>query len=233
MFDFRGLTLKSRRSEEDTAPKSLRSDIAALLYHCGAALGRQIALTFDDGPSEWTAELLDVLGSKGAKATFFVMGSAVAGQEEVLRRLVNEGHELGNHFYSHTDSRQLSDREICREISITAELLDKIGCGRPTLVRPPYGVQPERVSRLARRLGYGPTVLWTIDPRDWCSESDEIAEAVTDQAHPGAIVLLHDGRANASPGHETRRQTVLAVEKLLVELAASGYSFVPVSKILQ
>jgi peptidoglycan/xylan/chitin deacetylase (PgdA/CDA1 family) len=82
-------------------------------------------------------------------------------------------------------------------------------------------------------LGYGPTVLWTIDPRDWCSESDEIAEAVTDQAHSGAIVLLHDGRAEASPGHQTRRQTVLAVERLLVELGASGYSFVPVSKILQ
>jgi peptidoglycan/xylan/chitin deacetylase (PgdA/CDA1 family) len=233
MFHFRGLPLKRRRGEEDPASKSLRSDSPAVLYHCGAATGRQIALTFDDGPSEWTADLLDVLESKGAKATFFVMGSAIAGREEVLRRLVAGGHELGNHFYSHTDPRQLSNREICREISITAELLDRIGCGTPTLVRPPYGVQAERVSRLAGRLGYGPTVLWTIDPRDWCSESDEIAEAVTDQAHPGAIVLLHDGRAEASPGHQTRRQTVLAVERLLVELGASGYSFVPVSKILQ
>ena len=233
MFHFQGHTLIGRRGDETTASKPLRSESAGLRYYCGTAVGQKIALTFDDGPSEWTTDLLDVLGSKGAKATFFVMGKAIAGREEILRRVVAEGHELGNHFYSHTDSRQLSDREICQELSITAELLAKIGCGSPTLVRPPYGVDIERVSRLAGRLGYGPIVLWTVDPRDWCAESDKIAEVVTDQAHPGAIVLLHDGRADASPGHETRRHTVLAVEKLVVELGASGYSFVPVSKILQ
>jgi peptidoglycan/xylan/chitin deacetylase (PgdA/CDA1 family) len=205
----------------------------APLYFSGPAAGRRIALTFDDGPAESTPDLLDVLASNRVRASFFVIGSAIEKHEAVLRRLVAEGHEVGNHLYSHKNSHQLSDEEICWEIRKTAQLIEQIGYRGPTLVRPPYGANAERVSRLAKRMGYGPTVLWTINPRDWCSHTDEIIATVLDEAHPGGIVLLHDGRADGSPGNPTRRHTVLAVGKLLIELRAQGYSFASASEVLQ
>lgn len=202
------------------------------VYHSGRGAGQRIALTFDDGPSEWTGDVLDALASAGARGTFFVMGSAIEGREAILRRLVDEGHELGNHLYSHRNSHDLDDEEVSREIARTTECLEKIGCGRPRLVRPPYGADCGRVSRLARAAGYGPVIMWSINPADWRSRAEEIVNSVVDEAHPGGIVLLHDGRAGGSVG-KSGEQTVIAVPKLLAKLAAEGYEFVTVSEILQ
>jgi peptidoglycan/xylan/chitin deacetylase (PgdA/CDA1 family) len=192
----------------------------------------RIALTFDDGPSRWTGPILDLLGEHSARASFFVLGSAIDGREEELRRAIREGHELGNHLYSHRDPEQLGDRAIRRELRATATRLEALGIPAPSLVRPPYGSDAERVARVAGSVGAGPVVLWSIEPNDWARDTPAIVAGVLGEAHPGAIVDLHDGRPAESGSRPTRDATVAAVARLLPELAARGYHFVTVSELL-
>jgi peptidoglycan/xylan/chitin deacetylase (PgdA/CDA1 family) len=187
----------------------------------------RIALSFDDGPAQWTPAILDLLAAAGARATFFVLGQSIDGNEDVLRRIPAEGHELGNHGYSHRDARKLTDEEIAEELRSTADRISALGLEPPRLVRPPYGEGADRVARVAREIGAGRVVLWTIDPKDWRSDADTIVETVLDEAFDGAIVDLHDGRPRAdSSSSKTREATVEAVGRLLEELAGWGYEFV-------
>jgi peptidoglycan/xylan/chitin deacetylase (PgdA/CDA1 family) len=195
--------------------------------------GRRIALSFDDGPSQWTAPILDLLRDHGARASFFVLGAAVAGREEVLRRATREGHELGNHLFSHRDAERLSDREIRSELRATTARVEALGLTRPELVRPPYGSDPGRVARIAAGLGLGPVVLWSIEPDDWREDEPVIVAHVLEHLHPGAIVDLHDGRPQETSSRPTRDATVAAVARLLAELGARGYRFVTVSELLR
>jgi peptidoglycan-N-acetylglucosamine deacetylase len=184
------------------------------------------ALTFDDGPSPMTDRLLDLLAAHGARATFFVLGHAIAGHEPVLERAVREGHELGNHTWSHARADELGDDELEREIARTSELVEAATGVRPALMRPPYGRDPERVARIAARLGLAPTVLWSIDPSDWTgTAADQIVRVVVTQMQPGAIVDLHDGRRG-------REATVEAVGRILGTCGADGYRFVTVTELL-
>jgi peptidoglycan-N-acetylglucosamine deacetylase len=204
------------------------------VVHSGdPAGGARVALTFDDGPSQWTGPILDRLSEHGARASFFVLGSAIEGREEALRRAVREGHELGNHLDSHRDAEQLTDREIRRELRATAERLAALGLPAPALVRPPYGADPGRVSRIAAELGMGPVVLWSVNPHDWRDDEPAIVAHALEHVHPGAIVDLHDGRPEETSSRPTRDATVAAVGRLLTELGDRGYSFVTVSELLR
>ena len=121
---------------------------------------RVVALTFDDGPSLWTPMVLDALRDYDARGTFFVLGTVAGSHADVLRRAVLEGHELGNHLYSHRDPLELDEDELERELQRNGR--GGTGRGRrfrPRLVRPPYGGDRERVARVAERIGLGPTVL--------------------------------------------------------------------------
>jgi peptidoglycan/xylan/chitin deacetylase (PgdA/CDA1 family) len=187
----------------------------------------RIALSFDDGPSQWTPAILDLLAAAGARATFFVLGQSIDGREDVVRRIAAEGHELGNHGYSHRDMRKLSGAEIEEELGSTADRIEALGLERPRLVRPPYGQGRRRVARVARRIGAGSVVLWSIDPADWRSTADAIVATVLAEARDGAIVDLHDGMPLAgSTSSPTREATVEAVGRVLAELA--GWTFVTV-----
>jgi peptidoglycan/xylan/chitin deacetylase (PgdA/CDA1 family) len=184
-----------------------------------------IALTFDDGPSSRTGPILDALAAHGARATFFVSGEEILGREAVLGRVVEHGHEIGNHLFHHVRPTSFTEDQLRREITLTADVV-RAACGiRAVLVRPPYGDDAARVARVAAELSLGPTVLWSIDPEDWRNPPPaEIARRVLERAHPGAIVDLHDGRrANETPG---------AVEPMLRGLAERGYRFVTVSELL-
>jgi peptidoglycan/xylan/chitin deacetylase (PgdA/CDA1 family) len=194
---------------------------------------RVVALTFDDGPSVWTQPILDVLQEHGARATFFVLGSSVPGKEGVLRRMLAEGHEIGNHTASHLDPAAVSDEALVQEIRRGAEVIEA-ACGhRPTLARPPYGGAPERFAAAARQAEAGLTVLWSIDPADWDkTEAAPIVEHVLQELRPGAIVDLHDGMPEESSGAPSRQATVDAVEHLLRELSAHGYRAVTVSELI-
>lgn len=200
----------------------------------GLGIPHSVALTFDDGPSEWTPPILDTFAERGGHATFFVLGGSVAGKEAILRRALAEGHELASHGFTHADPRRLDDATLRDELERTSALLEDVVGVRPRLFRPPYAAKDLRVARIARDAGLSPTVLRSVDPADWRSTDPEhIAAHVLEGVQPGSIVCLHDGL----PPHETlgapdRRATVAALPAILDGLARAGLVPVTVSDLL-
>jgi peptidoglycan/xylan/chitin deacetylase (PgdA/CDA1 family) len=198
-------------------------------------LRREIALTFDDGPSaEWTPAILDLFREHGARATFFVLGSAIAGREAILERAAAEGHELANHAFSHRDPATLTDDDLRDELERTSSLLEAAVGKRPQHFRPPYADTDFRVADVARAAGLVRTVLRSIDPADWSEpDADAIADRVLAGARRGSIVCLHDSLA---PGEErgtpTRQPTVDALHKIVPELGRRGFRLVTVRELL-
>jgi protein-L-isoaspartate(D-aspartate) O-methyltransferase len=189
-----------------------------------------LALTFDDGPGTVTPALLDLLAEHGARATFFVLGRMVEGREETLRRTVAEGHEVGNHTWSHHRPRELSNDDLRDELARTSARIEEVTGIRPRLARPPYGADEERFARVAAGLGLR-TVLWTVNPRDWLEPpADWLARAILRYARPGAIVDLHDGFTPRRP-NAPRQATVEAVRLALPQLAECGFRLVTVSEL--
>jgi peptidoglycan-N-acetylglucosamine deacetylase len=189
-----------------------------------------IALTFDDGPGDWTPAILDLLGRHGARSTFFCLGERVQARGRIVQRAFAEGHELGNHLFSHRHPEALSDDEIRREIALTAAAIEHATGTSAALLRPPYGEEPERVGAAGAELGFGPVVLWSIDPEDWrAPPPGAIVEHVLEEARPGAIVDLHDGWGRTP---RERQPTVDALGQLLPALASRGYELVTVSELL-
>jgi peptidoglycan-N-acetylglucosamine deacetylase len=189
-----------------------------------------IALTFDDGPGDWTPAILDALGRHASRATFFYLGERVQRREQVVQRALAEGHEPGNHLFSHLHPEALSDDEIRDEILRTAGEIERVTGATATLLRPPYGEEPERVAAIGAELRLGPVVLWSIDPEDWKSPAAEtIVEHVLEEARAGAIVDLHDGWGRTP---RDRQPTVEALERLLPELRSRGFELITVSELL-
>ncbi|WP_084637233.1 polysaccharide deacetylase family protein [Neomicrococcus aestuarii] len=183
------------------------------------AVTKCIALTFDDGPGPYTQQLLDTLGEYNAKATFFVVGSNVDRYTETLMREAAEGHEIGNHTWSHRSLPTLSEDGVSDELESTSDAISNVLGYAPQLVRPPYGATSPTVNQLT----HSPVVLWDVDTLDWKSRN---AAAVVDEAvtgaHAGAIVLMHDIHSS----------TVNAVPEILKQLSGQGYEFVTVSQLL-
>jgi peptidoglycan/xylan/chitin deacetylase (PgdA/CDA1 family) len=195
---------------------------------------REVALTFDDGPSEWTPQILDVLGEAGARGTFFVLGCAVPGSEHIVERTITEGHELGNHAYTHLDPSTLRDDELRAELEHTNATLEAVAGRRPIHFRPPYGTTDYRVADVARSVGFTRTVLRSVDPADWNeSDADLIAKRILAGIRPGSIVCLHDALPPREPmGLPTREPTVAALARVVPELARRGFRCVTVMELL-
>ena len=178
-----------------------------------------IALTFDDGPGRATTErLLDGLQQRGATATFFLVGELLEGQEELVRRMAREGHQIGNHTWSHARLPENEPQAILEEIRRCQEALWEILEEEdPAWLRPPYGLL-EGVEGIEV-----PIIRWSIDPRDWESRDREAITAhVLRYARPGAIILLHDI-------YDT---SVDAALEIVDRLQAEGYTFVTVEELL-
>jgi peptidoglycan/xylan/chitin deacetylase (PgdA/CDA1 family) len=191
----------------------------------GRTGGSKIALTFDAGASaKPTPSLLKVLADKGVHATFFLTGKWVEQNPELAKQILAEGHELGNHTYSHHDLRSLCDEAIVDELSKTEELVRTVtGASTKPYFRPPFGGRDERVLRIAAESGYK-CVYWTEDSWDGFKKgikSDEIQQRVLDRAKDGAIVLMHCGSW----------PTVEALPHIIDELRARGYDLVKVSEL--
>lgn len=159
--------------------------------------GREILLTFDDGPHQkWTPVLLDYLRDHGIKAVFFVLGRNVtlAGGRDIVRRAAAEGHQIGNHSYSHPDLTKLSASQVRDEIRRTEELIAEFAGGRK-LFRPPYGAHNSTVDSVLADLGYR-LLLWSVDPEDWKKANqpsgwvDLATQGIRARGH--SIVLAHD-----------------------------------------
>lgn len=181
---------------------------------------KKIALTFDDGPHPvYTEQLLDGLSERGIKGTFFLLGKLCECYPEIVERIAQEGHLIGNHTYSHIQLTKNNLELFQEELIKTNELLEAL-TGQPvTYVRPPFGVWNKK---LEENLNMIP-VFWNIDPLDWCtSNSDNVCYRVTSKAKENAIVLLHD----------SYKSTVEATLKIIDELISEGFEFVTVDELL-
>lgn len=178
-----------------------------------------IYLTFDDGPnSTYTPRILDTLARYNARAVFFTIGQLVPGQTGVTQRIVNEGHRIGNHSWSHPSLAGLSRERFDREMSQTQRAVENATGRRPTCLRPPYGAMDGNTRSWASNHGLS-TLLWDIDTNDWRRPgTDAIVRSVVNNARNGAVVLMHDGPGN-------RGQTVAALDQILAQLSAQGYTF--------
>ncbi len=190
---------------------------------------RAIALTFDDGPSESTPQLLELLEQAQAPATFFLCGANVRRLPAVAREVARRGHQLGNHSDSH-DWFCLRSASFIRDQVVRAQGAIKDATGvTPVLLRAPYGVRWFGLREVQRQLGLT-GVMWTEIGQDWKLPAESIYQRLARTAQNGAIFCLHDGR-ETKPNPDIR-PTLEAVRRLLSELRAKGFHFETVSQIL-
>src|SRR6267154_1274822 len=203
------------------------------------AAKKKIALSFDDGPDRrWTPKILDILKEKKVPGIFFVIGDQANRAPDLLKREYNEGHEIGNHTWTHPAFDDISRTQVKWELNLTQRLIESTLGVKSLLFRPPFGIdhQPEyaeEVAQLPYPQEWGYIIVGQrIDPDDWRMTEDrhqrpaqEIADDVVRQAKNGNVVLLHDG------GGE-RAQTVAALPLIIDELRAKGYQFVSVADLL-
>jgi cellulose synthase/poly-beta-1,6-N-acetylglucosamine synthase-like glycosyltransferase/peptidoglycan/xylan/chitin deacetylase (PgdA/CDA1 family)/spore germination protein YaaH len=203
------------------------------LYHQGAGGEHEVAITFDDGPDpDWTPKILDLLKAANVKATFFLVGVNAERYPNLVRRIVNEGHEIGNHTFYHPNLALCWPEHIRLELNATQLLLETVTGRATTLFRPPYAsdTQPSQISELtplqiAQDLNYL-VVLENIDPQDWARPGAEIIlQRIKQQRRDGNIILLHDAGGD-------RSQTVAALPRILDWLHTRGDTVVPLSTLL-
>ncbi|MCW2878794.1 MAG: chitin deacetylase [Sphaerisporangium sp.] len=180
-----------------------------------------VALTFDDGPFDYTGKVLDMLAEHHAKATFFVVGQMVNPQTSLfLRRMVSEGHELGNHSWDHPPLTSLSHDAVRGQLEHTQQVVKAVTGATMRLLRPPYGATDAKVAEEAEHVGLA-QILWDVDTLDWRDRDSSVVARRASDARPGSIVLMHD----------IHKSTVDAVPRLLSELQVKGYTFVTVSEL--
>lgn len=180
----------------------------------------KIALTFDDGPDPvYTEQVLDVLKEKKVRATFFVLGKCVDGNESVVKRIVSEGHLIGNHTFDHVNLTELDVFEACEQLTKTGDLVEHLTGQKLEFVRPPFGAwncEAECATDLI-------PVLWSIDTLDWCYQNtDKSFAKVEGKVKENDIILMHDQYA----------ETVELLKRVIDYLQEQGYELVTVDEII-
>lgn len=220
------------KPQTPSAPRGWNADVVSLptgdvpnvSYTAGSRAQPYVALTFDDGPhATLTPKLLTILRDRNVKATFYVLGPNAKRNPGIMQRMVAEGHELGNHSWTHRVMSKAPTEAMMKEFQDTQDAI-VASCGvAPKSQRPPYGAmtKPQR-ALLKEKFGY-PCILWDVDPLDWKKPgSSVVASRILSGARNGSIILLHDIHAGS----------VDAVPAVLDGLLAKGYTFVTVSQLL-
>jgi peptidoglycan-N-acetylglucosamine deacetylase len=195
------------------------------LVHAVTTDDRVVALTFDDGPAApYTDSVLTLLADHGVRATFFVNGSSLERHPDLGRRIVADGHELGNHSYNHKVLIARSQQTIRHEVEATDSLIRQVGSAGRIHFRPPYGKRfiglPLYLSRTGRT-----TVLWDLEPDSWYRTADDMVEHVLENVGPGSIILLHVEM-------RSRTEERAALPRIIEGVQALGYEFVTVSDLM-
>jgi peptidoglycan/xylan/chitin deacetylase (PgdA/CDA1 family) len=173
-----------------------------------------LALGFDDGPSNVTPDILDILKQYDVRASFFVIGRKVEANADIIRRMVAEGHDVGNHTWSHPHLSEISLEEALKQMHDCDAVLEKVLGYKPSLGRPPFG-------STRNDLDY-PMIVWNLDPKDWRDRDPElVAQRILDDATPGALGILHD----------THPATAQAVAIFLPKLLDMGYKVLSVTEL--
>lgn len=187
-----------------------------------------VALTFDDGPTEHTDEILSILKEENVKATFFVTGREIEENFEEAKKLAKAGHELGNHSYSHKRMVLKTPSFFKSEIEKTDKLIRKAGYEGTIQFRPPFGKKliglPRYLDKHDRK-----TILWNLEPESYpeiASDSEKIVKHVNEKIEPGSIILLH-------VMYESREESMKSVKGIIKDLKAQGYTFQTVSEMLE
>jgi peptidoglycan/xylan/chitin deacetylase (PgdA/CDA1 family) len=199
------------------------------IYRRGSLNSNQVTLTFDDGPSrEYTAQILDILKEKNVKATFFMVGSHVEKYPEIAARIVDEGHEVGNHTYHHVNVPTLTQSKLTAEIIGTNKIVRQVTGETPTYLRPPRGMYDARYRRLAHLIGQE-IVLWTISGRDWkkSTSASNIIARIVNKSKGGEIILLHDSGALIASEGGDHNALIQALPKVIDGLREKGLEIVP------
>ncbi|MFA5858018.1 MAG: polysaccharide deacetylase family protein [Elusimicrobiota bacterium] len=204
-----------KKTDGKLIPKTPAQSIAAVKY---------IALTFDDGPHpELTDKLLEVLRGEKVKATFFLVGQMIELYPNITRAMVQDGHQVANHTYSHPNLNMIDTEQLNDELSYTKYLLSSYGGVRTNIIRPPGGNYNSNVLKFCEVYGYK-IVLWTIFPRDHESpKPGVIVKRVVKNAHDGGIILMHSGMKN----------TITALPEIIRKLKSEGYRFVTVDELIE
>jgi peptidoglycan/xylan/chitin deacetylase (PgdA/CDA1 family) len=197
--------------------------------HRGPGVRKSIALTFDDGPSERTPELLEYLGIQGIAATFFQCGMNVKRLPHIAGQVAAAGHQIGNHTYSHPKLPFKSPAFIDREFTEAQKVIQFETGITPMLLRAPYGFRWLGMRGVQQRLSLL-GVMWTVMGYDWQLPAKSIAEYVLARSSPGGIVCLHDGRG-VQPGPDIR-DMLAALRQIVPRLKDEGYTFETVSAVL-
>lgn len=181
--------------------------------------GKLIALTFDDGPSGYTKNLLDGLAKRNAKVTFFLVGNRINTYSATARRIFDEGHQIAQHTYDHPTLTTQTDSQVTWQVQRTDQLIDNcLGTDLDYMLRPPYGDCNSRVLSL---IGC-PAVMWSLDSLDWqLLNAEKVRDRIVSQAFDGAVVLVHDIHSTSIPG------ALMAIDVLQKQ----GYEFVTVSEL--
>lgn len=195
-----------------------------LSYTAVPVRGPYIAITFDDGPvPEQTPRLLDMLKERGVKATFYVVGTNAAAHPEILRRMVAEGHEIGNHSWSHPALTKLGAAGVKSQMDKTNAAVFAATGENPKTMRPPYGATNASLNRRLNDEFGMKVILWAVDPLDWkYRNAERVANSIVTSTKAGDIILAHDIHGS----------TVNAMPKTLDALLAKGFKFVTVSELL-
>lgn len=176
-----------------------------------------IALTYDDGPSMYTQELLDVLKENNSTATFFVLGLQVNKNKEVISQMIENGNQVGNHSYDHKRLTTLNDEELYNQVNNTDNLVYETALYKPFVMRPPYGSTSEDLIEKLQK----PIIKWSIDTRDWESrDAETINQIILDNVKDGDIILMHD----------IYESSLEASKTVIPELIKRGYQLVTVSE---
>ncbi|KUN89796.1 deacetylase [Streptomyces bungoensis] len=224
------LTLSGCAEVDTTAPSTARADAAHGAHGAPARFGsvdcreaKCVALTFDAGPSENSARLLDILKEKKVPATFFLLGKRhIEKYPELVRRMAAEGHEVASHTWDHKILTRIPDARIREELKRPDDAIERLTGRRPTLMRPPQGRTDADVHRICKEMGLA-EVLWSVTAKDYeTDDSALITRRVLDQVSRDGIILLHD----------IYRGTVPAVPGVIDALKARGYVFVTVPQLL-
>ncbi len=219
----------ARRADAQAAPQSfagrgeIRRGVDATVTRIPTAQP-YVAMTFDDGPHpRLTPQLLDMLSARGIRATFYVIGRNAARYPQILQRMVNEGHEIGNHTWSHPNLNGHSDGSVLNQVDRTNRAVYEAVGRPPVTMRPPYGNLYDRQRLMLHQTRAMPTVLWSVDTLDWQRPgSSVVSSRVINGSHPGGVILAHD----------IHTATVRAMPAALDGVMGRGFRFVTVSELI-
>jgi peptidoglycan/xylan/chitin deacetylase (PgdA/CDA1 family) len=189
---------------------------------------RVVAITFDDGPNPvYTPQVLEIFSEAKGKATFFMIGEQMKSHPEVVKQVRDQGHEIGNHTFTHPKLSQLSEQDCLKEVEDTEILIEKMAGRKPVVFRPPYLDYNQDTVSLLQKKKYPMIGAINLEAQDWEQPGVEhILEKSREAVKNGSILIFHDGYGD-------RSQTIEAVRMLVSELTSQGYQLVTVSELLE